>query len=141
MKKLIQLCLCCFIALPMLQAMAQEENQSEQSSDNKGLTITADGVTTSGQGEEPDEEVDSEMSSDGNKMFVCTLNDVQRRVEVALLNPPMPVPCEVNYYKDTEAAGAKTTLWSAQNDTYYCTNQAQAFVEKLQTMSWTCSDS
>lgn len=102
----------------------------------KGLTITTDGVTTSGE-----DISDAEMPTEDNMgaAYVCTLNDQQRRIEIDLLNAPDPVPCEVNYYKDTEVPGAKTTLWTAQNDALYCEGQAKSFVEKLESMSWSCS--
>lgn len=105
----------------------QESIPETTSSGTTGLTITTDGVTT---------------TTGGNNLgsaYVCTLNDLQRRVEIDLLNAPAPVPCEVNYYKDSESSGAKATLWSAQNDSYYCESQAKALIEKLQAMNWSCS--
>lgn len=107
---------------------ATETKEENNSSSNTGLTITTDGVTTT-------------SNSSQTVAYVCTLNGLQRRVEIDLLNAPDPVPCEVNYYKDNENPGAKTTLWSARNDSYYCENQAKAFIEKLESMNWTCSGS
>jgi hypothetical protein len=105
---------------------------------SKGLTITTDGVTTTTEIAE-----EEDLSEQGNlgSAYVCTLNNLQRRIEIDLLNAPAPVPCEVNYYKDSEVPGAKTTLWSALNDSYYCENQAKSLIEKLESMNWSCTGS
>jgi len=135
MIKQVALLSSCVLAFSTL-TIAQEQNQDTEDADtssNSGLTITTDGVTTTS----------TNNGSDNNigTAYVCTLNGVQRRVEIDLLNSPAPVPCEVNYYKDNEAPGAKTTLWSAQNDSFYCENQAKAFIKKLESMNWSCSGS
>ena len=110
-----------------------------QETTGSGLTITTDGVTTNSDDTNNDGALSTDRATATNIAYVCTLNGLQRRVEIALLNAPAPVPCEVNYYKDSEAPGAKTTLWSAYNDGFYCEHQAKTFVEKLEAMSWSCS--
>jgi|GEM_PF-1455387 len=51
---------------------------------------------------------------------------------------PAKVPCDVNYYKDSEAPDQVTTLWSAQNLEGYCEQKASEFVSKLQSWGWSC---
>ena len=69
--------------------------------------------------------------------FRCEFNGMTRRVEVDGTNG-QPLPCTVNYYKDTEAPGVVSALWSAQNDANYCADKAQAFVQKLESWGWSC---
>ncbi len=110
-------------------------------SEQAGLTITTDGVT-SNTAEQDSSETDigtSEGEQNMGSAYVCSQNGLQRRIEIDLLSAPAPVPCEVNYYKDNEDPGIKATLWSAINDSQYCENQAKVFVEKLQSMNWSCS--
>ena len=71
--------------------------------------------------------------------YLCTHGEQQRRIEVDLLEPPQAVPCEVNYYKDTEEPGTKTTLWTANNDSYYCENRAQGLIQTLEDANWSCT--
>lgn len=109
-------------------AVAQE--QQNNSSTNTGLIITTDGVTNN---------ASDESQSNLGSAYVCSLNGIQRRIEIDLLNAPAPVPCEVNYYKDNEDESLKETLWTANNDRFYCENQARVLMEKLEAMSWECS--
>ena len=51
------------------------------------------------------------IAQDAGK-YQCTLGDLVRRVEI-LTEPGLTVPCEVHYYKDTEAPGESQVLWSA----------------------------
>ncbi len=69
--------------------------------------------------------------------YQCVLQDLQRRVEV-VYESSVAVPCEVHYFKDTEAPGEQQILWNAQNESGYCESQAQAFVEKLEGWGWNC---
>jgi len=70
--------------------------------------------------------------------FQCTHGDLSRRVEI-YTEPGVTVPCEVHYYKDTEAPGETQVLWSAQALEGYCAQKADEFVAKLQGWGWNCS--
>ena len=71
------------------------------------------------------------------QQYQCTFGELTRRVEI-FSEPGVAVPCEVHYYKDTEAPGDRQVLWSAQNDAAYCAGKAQDFVAKLTEMGWEC---
>ena len=60
-----------------------------------------------------------------------------RRVEI-LTEPGVPVPCEVHYYKDTEAPGEKRVLWSAQAQAGYCEDKVDGLLTKLEGLGWDC---
>jgi len=146
-RKITFLILLCSSSLFVLSSVAQQDETEAAASQttttpsasaaSTGLTITTDGVTTTS-----DASPSEANANDGNlgSAYVWSLIGVQRRVEIDFLEAPQPVPCEVNYYKDSEAPGAKTTLWSAFNDGAYCEFQAKTFIEKLESMSWDCSD-
>ena len=74
--------------------------------------------------------------SDGS--YQCTMGDLVRRVVVERQGSA-PVPCEVAYYKDTEASGQRQVLWSAEHDPEYCSARASEFRSKLEGMGWQCS--
>ncbi len=61
-----------------------------------------------------------------------------RRVEI-LTEPGVSVPCEVHYYKDTEAPGERQVLWSASNEAGYCEKRTEDFIAKLQGWGWSCA--
>lgn len=69
--------------------------------------------------------------------YQCTYGDLQRRVEV-LYETGVTVPCEVHYYKDTEAPGETQVLWRAMNEAGYCERMAENFIGKLKGMGWEC---
>ena len=69
--------------------------------------------------------------------YQCELQGLQRRVEV-VYESSVAVPCEVHYFKDSEAPGEHQILWNAQNESGYCESQAQAFIEKLEGWGWEC---
>lgn len=73
----------------------------------------------------------------GVQNYQCTIGDLQRRVEI-LYEAGGSVPCEVHYYKDTEADGERQVLWRALNEEGYCERKAQEFVAKLEEMGWSC---
>ena len=75
----------------------------------------------------------------GPENFLCTYNDLQRRVEI-LYETGMTLPCEVHYYKDTEAPGEKQVLWRAMNEASYCKTKAEAFITKLGELGWSCRE-
>jgi hypothetical protein len=67
----------------------------------------------------------------------CTYGDIVRRV-VVLTEPGVSVPCEVHYYKDTEAPGEDRVLWSATQQAGYCGEKAAGLVAKLEGSGWDC---
>jgi hypothetical protein len=79
------------------------------------------------------------IAQDAGK-YQCTHGDLVRRVEI-LTEPGLTVPCEVHYYKDTEAPGESQVLWSAQTQEGYCMAKAEEFVARLQGWGWSCGAS
>lgn len=77
------------------------------------------------------------FAQDSNN-YQCRMNDLTRRVEV-FYETGVSVPCEVHYYKDTEAPGERQVLWRAMNQEGYCESQATAFIDKLEGMGWSCA--
>jgi hypothetical protein len=69
--------------------------------------------------------------------FQCSLGDLQRRVEI-FYETGVTVPCEVHYYKDTEAPGEVQVLWRALNESGYCEKMTESFVAKLGDLGWNC---
>ena len=69
----------------------------------------------------------------------CTFGDMVRRV-VIMTEPGVSVPCEVHYFKDTEAPGEDQVLWSASQQAGYCEEKAAGLVEKLEGMGWNCGN-
>lgn len=69
--------------------------------------------------------------------YQCSFGDLQRRLEI-LTEPGVTVPCEVHYYKDTEAPGEKQVLWSAGSQEGYCESKTEEFVAKLEGWGWDC---
>ena len=67
----------------------------------------------------------------------CSYGDMVRRV-VIMTEPGVSVPCEVHYFKDTEAPGEDQVLWSAENQAGYCEEQAAGLVAKLEGWGWDC---
>ena len=76
--------------------------------------------------------------SDGGGKYQCTQGDLVRRVEI-YSEPGVTVPCEVHYYKDTEAPGESEVLWSAQSEAGFCEQKTEEFVAKLEDWGWDCS--
>ena len=72
--------------------------------------------------------------------YQCTHGDLVRRVEI-YAEPGVTVPCEVHYFKDTEAPGESQVLWSASSEAGYCEARAGEFVAKLEGWGWDCSAS
>ena len=69
--------------------------------------------------------------------YQCALDDLQRRV-VIFYETGVTVPCEVHYFKDTEAPGETQVLWRALNEAGYCERMADNFVGKLRDLGWSC---
>ena len=70
--------------------------------------------------------------------YECTVGDLVRRVEI-MYETGMTLPCEVHYFKDTEAPGESQVLWRAMNEEGYCETKVAGFIEKLQSSGWTCT--
>ncbi len=73
----------------------------------------------------------------GAQSYQCSYGDLQRRVEI-LYETGVTVPCEVHYYKDTEAPGERQVLWRALNETGYCERKTEEFIAKLRETGWKC---
>ena len=73
----------------------------------------------------------------GQSSYQCSFGELQRRVEI-LTEPGVSVPCEVHYYKDTEAPGEKQVLWSAGSQKGYCEAKTEEFIAKLEGFGWDC---
>lgn len=71
--------------------------------------------------------------------YHCTHGDLQRRVEI-FYEPGMAVPCEVHYFKDTEAPGESQVLWRALNEQGYCERKTAEFISKLKGSGWNCTE-
>ncbi len=71
--------------------------------------------------------------------YTCTFGDLQRRVEI-LTEPGVSVPCQVHYYKDTEAPGERQVLWSAGSQEGYCESKTKEFISKLEGWGWSCAE-
>lgn len=69
--------------------------------------------------------------------YRCTNGDLVRRVEI-LTEPGVAVPCEVHYYKDTEAPGEAQVLWRAQSQAGYCEDKVEGLLTKLEGYGWDC---
>jgi len=79
------------------------------------------------------------LAQDAGK-YRCTSGDMVRRVEI-FTEPGVPVPCEVHYYKDTEAPGEEQVLWSAQSQAGYCEEKADGLLTTLEGYGWDCGRS
>lgn len=73
----------------------------------------------------------------GSPNYLCTHGDLQRRVEV-LYETGMTFPCEVHYFKDSEAPGESQVLWRAMNEVGYCERKTEEFIAKLTGLGWAC---
>jgi len=71
------------------------------------------------------------------QQYHCTYGDLQRRIEI-VYETGVTVPCEVHYYKDTEAPDAHMVLWRALNQEGFCEAKTQEFVNQLEEWGWAC---
>jgi len=69
--------------------------------------------------------------------YQCSHGDLKRRVEI-VYETGVTVPCEVHYYKDTEAPGERQVLWRALKQEGYCEEKTQEFVRQLASWGWSC---
>ena len=67
----------------------------------------------------------------------CTNGDMVRRI-VIMTEPGVSVPCEVHYFKDTEAPGEGRVLWRASQQAGYCEEKAAGLVAMLEGSGWDC---
>lgn len=74
----------------------------------------------------------------GQHNYRCTQGDLVRRVEI-FYETGVRVPCEVHYYKDTEAPGERQVLWRALNQEGYCEEKTEEFITKLSGWGWNCT--
>jgi hypothetical protein len=70
--------------------------------------------------------------------YQCSHGDLQRRVEI-VYETGVTVPCEVHYYKDTEAPGERQVLWRALQQEGYCEAKTREFVAQLGSWGWNCA--
>ena len=77
------------------------------------------------------------VSAQDGDSYRCTLGSDVRRVQL-FHEPGDVVPCEVQYFKDTEAPGERQVLWRALNEAGYCEARMREFVEKLEGLGWQC---
>ena len=76
------------------------------------------------------------LAQDSNE-YQCTMGALTRRVAI-MHETGVSVPCEVQYFKDSEASGEQQVLWRALNEEGYCEAKAAAFVAQLTEMGWDC---
>lgn len=77
------------------------------------------------------------LAQDQNN-YLCSQGDLQRRVEI-VYETGVTVPCEVHYYKDTEAPGERQVLWRALSQEGYCEEKTREFVTQLASWGWNCT--
>lgn len=68
-----------------------------------------------------------------DQRIYCTSGGEERIVDLAY-HDVHAVPCEVRYTK----AGGMQVLWRAENETGYCEQKFDMFVQKLQSGGWKC---
>ena len=68
----------------------------------------------------------------------CTYGDMVRRI-VIMTEPGVSVPCEVHYFKDTEAPGDDQVLWRASRQAGYCEEKAAGLAASLEESGWDCA--
>ena len=69
--------------------------------------------------------------------YACFQGDLQRRLEIVYETGGV-MPCEVHYYKDTEAPGEHQVLWSASNELGYCEAKTRECIARLEDWGWDC---
>ena len=72
-----------------------------------------------------------------NQAYDCSMGGLDRRIAVEREGQAL-VPCEVAYYKDSEAPGQREVLWNAANDVAYCSARAAELASRLEGLGWTC---
>jgi len=77
------------------------------------------------------------VAAQSNSNYQCMQNGLLRRVEI-VYETGVAVPCEVHYYKDTEAPGERQVLWQAFNQSGYCESRTRDFIARLEGLGWQC---
>lgn len=70
--------------------------------------------------------------------YNCRSGEIVRRVVIEVGDLATSLPCEVVYWKDTEAPGVRRVLWNAKTDAGFCDDKAAGLVDKLATSGWQC---
>ena len=81
--------------------------------------------------------------SDSTGNYSCTHAGMVRKISIVNSDPNADAEgnaCSVKYIKETEKPGEEQTLWSAKNDTEYCTEKAAGLANKLEGWGWSCSN-
>ena len=68
--------------------------------------------------------------------YTCSMNNVERVIEVVYASPDQPVPCSVSYTKD----GATQTLWNYESTEGQCEAKAAEFAEKQSGWGFSCDN-
>ena len=69
--------------------------------------------------------------------WICDHGNLIREISVERATTE-PVPCSVNYNKESEGLGS-SVLWTANADGSYCDAKANGLAEKLEGLGWSCS--
>jgi hypothetical protein len=72
--------------------------------------------------------------------FQCRRDDLIRRIELQFADNPDRLPCEVVYWKDSEAPGQPQRPWRADHQLDFCTGKAHEMVELLEAEGWACDE-
>jgi hypothetical protein len=70
--------------------------------------------------------------------YTCRSGETVRRVIVEVGDFSTGLPCEVVYWKDSEAPGVRRVLWNARSDAQFCDVKAAGLVKKLDDSGWDC---
>lgn len=70
--------------------------------------------------------------------YYCRSGELVRRVIIEVGDLGTGLPCEVVYWKDSEAPGVRRVLWNARTDPEFCEAKAAGLVEKLDNSGWRC---
>ncbi len=73
--------------------------------------------------------------------YQCRSGDIVRRIIIEVGDLGTSLPCEVVYWKDTEAPGVRRVLWNARTDAAFCADKASGLAEKLSSSGWQCTQS
>ena len=68
----------------------------------------------------------------------CKSGENQRRVQVHYYDQEKSVPCEVQYFKDTEEPGMGQVLWRAAHEAGFCEKKMAVFIQDLADQGWDC---
>jgi len=81
--------------------------------------------------------IGQEAIRQGDKSL-CKSGKLQRSVQVQYYNQDKQVPCEVQYYKNTEEPEMGQVLWRAANEVGFCEKKMAVFVDELSDSGWDC---